>query len=197
MQITLLSIFSFSTQDLASTVSCLWAAVQFSCLASLFFLKESVDMDNKETINVLNDLIETCKDGENGFNQCAEGLQDPELKTSFQQRAEKCAEAARELQQLVRDFGGEPETRSSTSGTLHRRWLDVKTLITGKDNLTVLNECERGEDVAKDSYRSALEKDLPEFIRAVVEKQYRGVLQNHDYVKQLRNSAKAASNASS
>ena len=29
-------------------------------------------MDNKDTISVLNDLIETCKDGEKGFLECAE-----------------------------------------------------------------------------------------------------------------------------
>ncbi len=29
-------------------------------------------MDNKEVVSTLNDLIETCKDGEYGFRECAE-----------------------------------------------------------------------------------------------------------------------------
>ena len=49
-----------------------------------------------------------------------------------------------------------------------------------------------GEDVAKAAYRSALEKtDLPAEIRTVVQKQYDGVLRNHDEVRNLRDRFKA------
>jgi uncharacterized protein (TIGR02284 family) len=149
-------------------------------------------MKNKETISTLNDLIETCKDGEEGFRTCAEDLHDPQLKITFTERAEKCAAAAAELQELVRSLGGNPETTSSVSGALHRRWVDIKSLITGKDNLAVLKECERGEDVALKNYRAALAKDLPQDVRSLVERQLAGVQLNHDRVRQLRDSAQAA-----
>ena len=58
-------------------------------------------MDNKDTISVLNDLIETSKDGEKGFRECAEDLKNPQLKTTMNQRAQDCATAAAELQQAV------------------------------------------------------------------------------------------------
>jgi uncharacterized protein (TIGR02284 family) len=149
-------------------------------------------MNNKEVISTLNDLIETCKDGEEGFRVCAADLHDSHLKMSFTERAESCATAAAELQQLVMSLGGKPETNSSVSGALHRRWVDIRSLITGKDNLAVLKECERGEDVALKGYHAALEKDLPPDVRAVVDRQLVGVQRNHDRVKQLRNSAQAA-----
>lgn len=57
----------------------------------------------------------------------------------------------------------------------------------------MLNECERGEDVAKKSYKQALEKDLPADIRQVVERQYQGVLRNHDQIKALRDAERARS----
>lgn len=150
-------------------------------------------MDNDDVVSTLNDLIETCKDGQEGFQTCAEDIRDPSLKALFTERAQGCAAAASELQGLVRACGGDPETTSSVSGTLHRRWVDIKSAITGKDDVAVLNECERGEDVALRSYRDALEKDLPANIRAVVERQYQGVLRNHDQVKALRNQARAQS----
>lgn len=153
-------------------------------------------MDTKETISTLNDLIETCKDGEEGFRTCAEDLTDAQLKLTFEQRAEGCAEAARELEDLVISMGGTPEKHSSLSGTLHRRWVDIKSLVTGKDNVSVLNECERGEDVALKSYRRALDKDLSADVRSLVEKQFQGVQRNHDRVKQLRDSARAAAKMS-
>ncbi len=61
----------------------------------------------------------------------------------------------------------------------------------GKDDAAVLAECERGEDVAKSSYQKALEKDLPPDIRAIVQRQYQGVLQHHDTVRSLEKAAKA------
>jgi uncharacterized protein (TIGR02284 family) len=147
---------------------------------------------NDELIDTLNDLIETCKDGEEGFKTCAEDISDSQFKQAFLTRAAGCAAAAKELQALVVAHGGSPESKSSLSGTLHRRWVDIKSAIMGKDDEAILSECERGEDVAKKSYSRALEKELPSDVRAVVERQYQGVLQNHDLVKNLRDRARAA-----
>jgi uncharacterized protein (TIGR02284 family) len=143
-------------------------------------------MDNDEVISTLNDLIETSKDGEEGFRTCAEDIKDPQLKTLFSNRAMGCASAAAELQQLVRVYGGDPERSSSLGGAIHRRWVDIKSAITGRDDKAVLAECERGEDVAVRSYRNALDKRLPTDVRSVVERQFQGVLKNHDEVKRLR-----------
>ena len=150
-------------------------------------------MDTEDTVFVLNDLIETCKDGEKGFRECAEDLKSPQLKTTMTQRAQDCATAATELQELVRTLGGDPETGTSMAGDMHRRWIDLKTSITGKDDEAILNECERGEDVALKSYRKALEKELPPEVRAVVERQMQGVQRNHDQVKALRDAERARS----
>lgn len=148
-------------------------------------------MDTKDTISVLNDLIETSKDGEKGFRECAEDLKNPQLKTTMNQRAQDCATAAAELQQLVRTLGGDPETSTSVAGDMHRRWVDLKSMVTGKSDEAILNECERGEDVALKSYRKALDKDLPADIRVVVQRQFQGVQRNHDQVKALRDAERA------
>ena len=148
-------------------------------------------MDKNDTISVLNDLIETSKDGEKGFTECANDLNTAALKSFMVKRSENCAAAAAELQQLVRSLGGKPEKDTSVSGDLHQRWIGLKDLVTGKDNTSILNECERGEDVARESYKKALEKELPPNVREIVEKQYQGVLQNHDQVKALRDAERA------
>jgi uncharacterized protein (TIGR02284 family) len=149
-------------------------------------------MDNDDIISTLNDLIETSKDGEAGFRTCAEDIRDPQLKKLFSNRAQSCAMAAAELQQLVRTYGGDPETSGGLGGALHRRWVDIKSAISGHSDEAVLAECERGEDVAVRSYRNALEKSLPSEVRALVERQYQGVLKNHDMVKGLREKYRAA-----
>lgn len=150
-------------------------------------------MDRDDVIDTLNDLIETCKDGESGFLTCAEDIKRVELKEMFRKAAMRCAEAARELQTEVQRLGGKPERSGSFAGSVHRRWVDVRSAITGRDDAQVLAECERGEDVAKESYQNALKKDLPANIRAIVERQYQGVLEHHDAVRSLERAAKAAS----
>ncbi|MFJ7883918.1 PA2169 family four-helix-bundle protein [Pseudomonas sp. NPDC096917] len=151
---------------------------------------------NKEAISVLNDLIETSKDGQEGFKACAEDIKHPELKALFAKRSAECATAAAELQAEVRKLGGDPETSTSVAGDLHRRWLDVKSIFTGKGEEAVLNEAERGEDHALKAYKEALEKIAKHNlvgIRDLVERQYHGVQRNHDQVKALRNEARARS----
>lgn len=151
--------------------------------------------DNDEIISTLNDLIEVSKDGEEGFRSSAENVDDPKLKAFFLRRSQEVAASVQELQDLVRSLGGEPASSSSLSGTLHRRWIDIKTALTSNDTLAVLNETERGEDVALATYRKAAEKDLPTHVRFVVVRQLEGAKRNHDEVKQLRNAARAAAEA--
>ena len=149
---------------------------------------------NKGAISILNDLIETSKDGQEGFKSCAEDIKHPELKALFAKRSADCAAAAAELQAQVRALGGDPETSTSVAGDLHRRWVDVKSVFTGKDEEAVLNEAERGEDHALKAYKEALEKISKHNlvgIRDLVERQYHGVQRNHDQVKALRNQARA------
>lgn len=148
-------------------------------------------MNSNDVVSTLNDLIETCKDGEQGFLTCADDVNDLELKAYFTSRAARCADAADELRELVVAYGGKPETSSHISGALHRRWVDIRSLISGKSEEAVLEECERGEDIAQRNYEDALAKALPDDVRRVVEAQYNGVQHNHDQVKSFRDQARA------
>jgi uncharacterized protein (TIGR02284 family) len=144
-------------------------------------------MDEDDVISTLNDLIETSKDGEQSFRACANGVKNAQLKALFGETAKRCATGAAELQTKVRTLGGDPEKRGSTSALLHRGWMNIKSTVTGANEAEALAECERGEDVAKRAYEVALQKDLPWDVKSIVERQYQGVKQNHDRVRDLRN----------
>ena len=146
-------------------------------------------IDNDEAVSVLNDLIEVSKDGEQGFLQSSENVDDPKLKAYFLHRSHEVKQSVYELQALVRELGGKPEESASISGYLHRRWLDIKTAISSNDNLAVLNEVERGEDVALKAYKEAANKTLPAAANLLILRQLKGAQRNHDEVKQLRDEA--------
>jgi uncharacterized protein (TIGR02284 family) len=147
-------------------------------------------MDSKNTIKTLNHLIETCKDGEFGFNSCAEHVSSTELLDIFKNRAADCRSAATELQALVSQLGGEAEREGTTSGAMHRGWVSVKGMLTGYSDQAMLEECERGEDVALARYRDALDEELPVHISVVVERQYQGAKRNHNQIRALRDMAR-------
>ena len=144
-------------------------------------------MSNDDIVDTLNDLIETCKDGEFGFTACAKHTQSSELKSLFLQRASECQTAAAELQPYVIQYGGKADQGGSASGALHRGWVAVRGSLTGYSDQAMLDECERGEDAALARYRKALKQDtLPEPLLALVQRQQLGVQRNHDQIKALR-----------
>lgn len=150
-------------------------------------------MDTDDTIDQLNTLIETCKDGEYGFRTCGEHVKAPELRTLFTSRAQDCQRGAQELQQLVSSLGGKPDTGGSATGAVHRGWVSVVGTLTGKSDKAMLEECERGEDAALERYRAALKEPLPAEVMSVVQRQYEGVKRNHDQIRTLRDQYKAMS----
>jgi uncharacterized protein (TIGR02284 family) len=148
--------------------------------------------DRDDVIDVLNDLIETCKDGEYGFKACAEQAKRADIKSVLMLRADDCRSAGQELAEQVRGLGGKPDESGSAMGALERGWVAVRTALTTYDDKAVLEECERGEDNALARYRKALKKPLPAGIKLLVERQMQGVQRNHDQIKMLRDQLRAS-----
>ena len=110
-------------------------------------------MSDSNTVDTLNTLIETCKDGEYGFRTSAEHVKSADLKSIFLSRSQDCQRGASELQAIVARLGGKAETDSSVTGTMHRGWVSVVGTLTGYSDQQMLDECERGEDAARLSVR--------------------------------------------
>ena len=142
--------------------------------------------------SLINELIETSKDGEKGFSNAANDTTDPHLRGVFVEWSQRCRAGASELQEQVRALGGKPETDGSVMGAVHRGWLEMKSAVTSRDAKAILEECEHGEDYAKARYADALKKDLPVAVREVFQRQYEGVISNHDRIRSLRDQYKNA-----
>ncbi len=142
-----------------------------------------------EKIEVLNDLTETLKDGQHGFQTAAKDVKAPELAQIFQRYATQRAEFASKLQAHVVALGADVEKSGSIAGSVHRGWINLKSALSSNEPQAVLEEAERGEDVAVAAYRKALERtDLDAPTRTLISTQYTAVKAAHDHVRNLRDS---------
>jgi uncharacterized protein (TIGR02284 family) len=145
----------------------------------------------KEIVSTINNLIETLKDGQEGFRQAAEAVKDPQLKSLFQGYSEQRSRFARELQTEAGRLGEtKPEKSGSASGAVHRAWINLKSVATSGDDAAILAECERGEDSAVSEFKEAMEDDIPGSLQQIVSRQYNEVKSAHDRIKNLRDIAK-------
>lgn len=149
-------------------------------------------MDENNAISVIENLIETCKDGQKGYQDAASHAKRSDLKTYFNEQSLERARFAGELEaELIRLGKPDKKVSGSVSGTLRRAWIDTKVSLGGGDK-TILESVEAGEDNAKEAYQKAMTSDLPENIAQIVRPQAASVQRAHDKVKSLRDEARAA-----
>jgi uncharacterized protein (TIGR02284 family) len=145
----------------------------------------------KEQDKIIDNLIETLKDGQEGFKQAAEGVKDPPLKAVFDEYSRQRARFAVELRSKAQSADErESEMSGSAAGALHRGWINLKSALTRGDDHSILAECERGEDSAVEEFRKALNNGLSAPVQEIVSRQYVQIKEAHDRVKNLRDTAK-------
>src|SRR5262245_26085448 len=141
--------------------------------------------------DVIDNLIETLKDGQEGYKQAAESVSNPQLKSLFRDYSQQRSRFATALQSEARRQGEiDPETSSSATGALHRGWINLKSAITGGDEHAILAECERGEDSAVEEYKKALADGLTPAAQELVSRQFTEIKAAHDRIKILRDATK-------
>ncbi len=138
--------------------------------------------------SVLNELIETAKDGAEGFKTAADKAKEPSLKTLFSKYSTQRAAYAQELQTAVSALGEKPAEHGHVTGSLHRGWINLKEALSKNEDKAIIDEAEAGEDAAKKAYAEALQKTLPTDVKALVQKQNTGVLEAHGVIRDLKHS---------
>ena len=129
-----------------------------------------------DTLDLIKDLIQTCKDGETGYLHAAGVATDPQLKAYFTEHKAR-VEAER--------LGDKPDASGSVSAVLHRVWFETKATV-GLGDQSILNSVEQGEDRAKKDYEKALASQLPDDLRVIIQRQADSVLKAHDHVRDMR-----------
>jgi uncharacterized protein (TIGR02284 family) len=124
-----------------------------------------------DAVRILNDLIATCRDSEEGFGKAAKGAHGENLRNRLTGIALERAEFADELAGHVRKLGGQPAESGHMSGIQHRGWRELEESIRPKSDAEFLVECENGEENTLRHYEHALTRELPAQVRPMVERQ--------------------------
>lgn len=144
---------------------------------------------SEKAVDVINDLIKINNDRVAGFEKAGTDLEEDNkyLVAIFNKLGGESQQYVVELTGIAQQYGDAADG-TSTSGDLHRAWIDIKATFTGSDLLAILSECERGEDAAKSAYRDALdpENDLSPELVDILQRQQRGITEGHDLIKSLR-----------
>jgi uncharacterized protein (TIGR02284 family) len=157
---------------------------------------QSSESQSSDAVSVLNDLIETCRDGEKGFREAAEKAERADLKQLFARLSSQRASFVQELESQVTALGGKPAEMGHVAAVAHRGWIAVKSTVEPRTDLALLEECERGEDYAKKAFSDALAKELPTAVQRIVTRLAADVRAAHDEVRDLRNAARSQPGAS-
>ena len=150
----------------------------------------------EQVVETLQDLLEMARDGELGSREAAEHARTAGISALFKGRAMTFATAAGEIRQQLQRLGATIEEPGGTlTGAAHRVVTHIRGLFGGASDETMLNEAERSEDATLARYRKALKQDLPHDIHALVQLQFEEAQRNHDLIRQLRNQARAETQA--
>ena len=129
--------------------------------------------DDAALATLLDKLIETLKDGEEGFRTAARYVKAKDLRELFTRLSKERASFVHELQGLAKSLGeNQPETGGSVMGAAHREWIDLRAAVETQNAKAILDECERGENTAVDRFKKALDDDLPSTARVIVVNQF-------------------------
>ena len=124
-------------------------------------------------VGTLETLTTTLIDSINGYRDAAQNAEGSQFQQQFREMADDRSRVVEDLRSEVRRLGGNPPDDGSFLGATHQRFMDLKSAITGRDDKSIINEVERGEDYLKEKFETALNNaDLPADSRSVVERAY-------------------------
>ena len=149
-------------------------------------LEEAREQTHKDTVNVLQGIIEKNYDAEKGYKKAMQDAKNPALKNFLKRQALQRSTFATAIDKELRDLGETPKESGSVTGNLHRAWIDIKSSVAGNDDEAVLEEVIRGEKASVDEYADAIkDKPLLPQVQSVLQSQLDDIQATLNRVKTL------------
>jgi uncharacterized protein (TIGR02284 family) len=143
--------------------------------------------NNSGLVDTLRETGKIVRDSEEGYRHAANDIDDWQLRSMFLELARVRSEQGDEIDRLLQRFGGEAVPKGgSTSGTMHRVFVDLKAAITGNSRRAVIDEVARGESYAEAVFDKALRADLPMDVQQIIRRHHNSVRDSRDRVRRMQ-----------
>lgn len=109
--------------------------------------------------NKLNDLLEKNYDAKQGYELAADKVENPTVTRFINDKVSQRSEFTTELKNEIREYGELKNDSGSFKGEMHRNWMNLTSSISGDNTERILEEIERGEKAALESYNDVLSNE--------------------------------------
>ena len=113
---------------------------------------------NREILEELEEILEKNTDAQKGYSKAADKTKHKGLSSYFKRKALERMNFNSELRREIKASYSDFDEDGSFSGTIHRAWMDVKSLFSANDAESMLEESIRGDKAAIEEYNDVLEE---------------------------------------
>jgi uncharacterized protein (TIGR02284 family) len=128
----------------------------------------------------LNDLIATTWDSIDDYLNAADNVESDSLVALFDKRVVERQSAIEALCSEVIRLGGKPQESGSLSASAHRMLFNLRSVLTGRNEKTVIEEVARRESYIRSKFENAIaDTDLSSEVRRAIRDCYASI-NNHN-----------------
>ncbi len=143
--------------------------------------------EQDHTIHAIEDLVEICRNGQEGYRDGAAHAKDPQIREFLDKVSLERAKFAGDLENEAIRLGKSNVTRSGTTlGALHRGWTDLKANLGGGDD-SILSSMETGDKFAKEYYDKYInDKQITGDVLGIMRNQAQAIVGTLERVRAMR-----------
>ncbi len=135
-------------------------------------------IDTISNFDLLENLVQKNLEAAKGYETAATGVTNLTLRNFFYEKAIERKSFSEELEKLILHNGGTVDTSPGILSGIHRTWMEAKAVLTANDEIAMLNECIRGENLILDEYQNILKKgEISDQVENVLSQQKAKVIQ--------------------
>lgn len=112
-----------------------------------------------ELLDELEEILEKNIDAERGYSKAADKAENPALKRYFENKSMERRDFNSELKTQIKAAYSDFDEDGSFTGSIHRTWMDLKSIFSANDDEAMLEESIRGDKAAVEEYDDVLEEE--------------------------------------
>lgn len=137
-------------------------------------------------VKKLDEIAQLLHDGYSCYKNHVENVKQPALKELFIHLSQQRLKMENEIKKEIELAGEKPSEGGTITGTVHKFYENLKSIITQGDPLAITKEIKRGENMLLEEYKSAISCHLTNELKEILIRQFNQV---EDELKEADNTA--------